>query len=75
MEGWTIVINKIPGELNTQLMKFINYFINTWILGKQGAALRVNVWSLYNLEGDRTNNSLEGNHSGANKQIKPHSDI
>jgi hypothetical protein len=56
MEGWTIVINKIPGELNTQLMKFINYFINTWILGKQGAALRVNVWSLYNLEGDRTNN-------------------
>jgi hypothetical protein len=31
--------------------------------------------NLYNLEGDRTNNVLEGNHSGANKQIKPHSDI
>jgi hypothetical protein len=75
MEGWTIIINTIPGELNTQLIKLINYFINTWILGKQGATLTVNVWNLHNLEGDRTNNSLEGNHSGANKQIKPHSDI
>jgi hypothetical protein len=43
MEGWTIIINTIPGELNTQLIKLINYFINTWILGKQGATLTVNV--------------------------------
>jgi hypothetical protein len=75
MEAWAIIINTIPGELNTQIIKFLNYFINTWILGKQGATMTVNVWNLYNLEGDRTNNVLEGNHSGANKQIKPHSDI
>ena len=75
MEAWAIIINTIPGELNTQIIKFLNYFINTWILGKQGATMTVNVWNLYNLEGDRTNNVLEGNHSGANKQIKPHSGI
>jgi hypothetical protein len=75
MEALAIIINTIPGELNTQIIKFLNYFINTWILGKQGATMTVNVWNLYNLEGDRTNNELEGNHSGANKQIKPHSDL
>jgi hypothetical protein len=67
MEGWTIIINTIPGELKTQLIKLINFFINTWILGNQGATLTVNVWNLYNLEGYRTNYSLARNHSGANK--------
>jgi hypothetical protein len=71
MEAWAI-INTIPGKLNTHIIKFLNYFTNTWILGKQGATMTVNVWNLYNLEGDRTNNVLEGNHSVANKQIKPH---
>ena len=63
MDAWTIIIDTIPGEFNSQHLKFINYFINTWILGKQGATLTVHEWNLCDLEGDRTNNALEGNHS------------
>ena len=75
MEAWSIIIDTIPGELNSQLIKFLNYFISTWIIGKQGSTLTPKVWNLFDLEGDRTNNVMEGGHSSSNRQLKPHSDI
>ena len=53
MEAWSIIIETIPGEVNSRLFQFISFFMNTWILGKQGTTLTPKVWNIHDLE-DRT---------------------
>ena len=48
-------------------MEFIIYFLNNWLLGKQGAGPEI--WNVHQMYGLRTNNVNEDMHSRNNKEI------
>ena len=68
-------MNTVPLDMTPKLMQFLTYFINTWLVGKNGSNLSPSVWNMYNYIYDRTNNKLEGFHSTSNNLVPSHPDI
>ncbi|RNA07258.1 hypothetical protein BpHYR1_013612, partial [Brachionus plicatilis] len=56
--GWNIILSTVPVILDSDILKFIKYFVNTWLQGKYGFS-----WNHFDNNGPRTNNHLEGYHS------------
>jgi len=61
---WDIILNEIPSNISLHaresIFEFLNYFSNTWLLGKHGAPPET--WNVSE-EDNRTNNIVEGHHS------------
>ncbi|KAG8198782.1 hypothetical protein JTE90_007092 [Oedothorax gibbosus] len=51
------------------MQQLIEYFVSTW-LDPDTSLFDINIWNIYGVEGDRTNNRLEGWHSGLKRLIK-----
>ncbi|RNA04768.1 hypothetical protein BpHYR1_024093 [Brachionus plicatilis] len=49
--GWNVILNTLPAILGSDLLKFIKYFVNTWLQGKYGFS-----WNHFDNNGPRTNN-------------------
>lgn len=54
-------------HIATRMTLLASYVYNTWI--KDDALYSREIWSRYNVEGPRTNNHLEGYHSGLRKAV------
>ena len=67
-----LLINNIEGENSERIQDKLNqlkdYMFNTWT--KADARFPVCLWTRYEVSGPRTNNHLEGYHSGLKKAIK-----
>ncbi len=55
--------------MDEKLKKFIQYFINVWLISKRGSQFNPTVWNHYGCIGYRTNNHLEGFHSQLKKDL------
>ena len=55
--------------MTKEIMQFIKYFDNVWIIGKHGNNFCSSVWNQHECIGNRTNNQLEGFHSQLNKDL------
>ncbi|KAG8175843.1 hypothetical protein JTE90_013393 [Oedothorax gibbosus] len=51
------------------MQQLIEYFVSTW-LDPDNSLFEINIWNTYGVEGDRTNNRLEGWNSGLKRLIK-----
>jgi hypothetical protein len=69
MEAWKIIIDTILVPKTTELVKFIKYIVDVWIIGKKGSNFSPEVWNCHECIGHRTNNNLEGFHSQLNKDL------
>ena len=69
MEAWKIIIDTIHVPKTTELVKFIKYIVDVWIIGKKGSNFSPEVWNCHECIGHRTNNNLEGFHSKLNKDL------
>ena len=68
-KGWKNIMKSIPIEMTKQLVNFITYFVNVWIIGKHGNNFSPLVWNQHACIGNHTNNQLEGFHSQLNKDL------
>ncbi|CAF0742422.1 unnamed protein product [Brachionus calyciflorus] len=57
-KGWNYILDKIPVPVDQDIVKFIKYFVNTWLQGKYGFS-----WNHFDNTGPRTNNHLERYHA------------
>jgi len=70
-----IILDELPSvtELpRVSLFKFLQYFVNTLILGKKGTHMLPTIWNRYE-DRFRTTSSNEVHHRQLNSNIKPHS--
>lgn len=66
-DAWLIIHGDAPRV--SGIDDLIEYFVSTW-LDPDTSLFDVSIWNIYGLQGDRTNNKLEGWHSGLKKLIK-----
>ena len=61
--------------LVVKMNEIVDYVSSTWT-HPTNARFHYSIWSRYNIDGPRTNNHVEGWHSGLNKTMsKPHPNI
>lgn len=66
-DAWKIIIDNMPSDSTGNFIKFIKYFINTWLIGKLGSQFSPAIWNHFNSElVIRTNSNIEGFHSKIN---------
>lgn len=74
-EAWDLLLDSVPVPMDENLLKFISYFVNTWIIGKPSIYCKPTIWNHHQSKYFRTNNHLEGFHSKLNKELKSHQSI
>lgn len=75
VSAFNIILDKLKSEwLDEKLIKFMQYFNNTWLVSKRGTHMSPSVWMVGDLD-TRTNNDSEGFHSKLNKKITSRPDL
>ena len=77
VQAYNDLIKEIPSNyrLKTKCESFIDYMNKTWIGLENTPTFNLNMWNQWNTFQDRTNNRVEGWHSGFNKHHSPHPNI
>ena len=73
-EAWDFILDELPEGDETAIFKLLQYFINTWLIGKSGSHCIPSIWNRYE-DKSRTTSSNEAYHRRMNKELSPHSSI
>ena len=66
-DAWLVIHSEAPQVPGMEGL--IEYFVTTWL--DAGVCIYdISIWNLYGVPGDRTNNKIEGWHSGLKKLVK-----